>query len=72
MSDNEGKKFFHLKGNELIWYKDVTLDGKGVPAKGRLKLNCLKVEPSSNEKSAKFYLISLLPIPIEYVSIDGS
>jgi len=63
MSENEGKKFFHLKGNELLWFKDVTLDGAGVPLRGRLKLNCVQIIPISNEESSKFYIMSILPTP---------
>jgi len=50
----EGEKFFLLKDNELLWYKSPTLDGNGVPIRGKLKLQNLFVVYPVEEGSSKF------------------
>jgi len=50
----EGERFFLIKNNELLWYKTPTLDGNGVPCRGKLKLyNLVPIFPVE-EGSSKF------------------
>jgi len=68
----EGQKFFLLKGNDLHWYKEITLDGNSVPLRGKLSLNDhITVLPSVEQDSFKIYLYSTKQnVPITLTLFD--
>jgi len=68
----EGKKFFLLKGNDLLWYKDVTLDGNNVPLRGKLTFNDhITTLPCVEQDSFKIYLYSTKQdVPITFQLFD--